>query len=106
MVSLFRHGEVRDSWYDNWLRRYHDRLGTVPAKPLEVDRERWTTSKNVDKHYQVLEQTFVDLGFAFKNPSYSPNEPLEESIKFHPEAFGRIVSFNESAFESFHHSDC
>ena len=50
MVSLFKHGEVRDSWYYNWLRRYHERLGTATAKPLEVDRERWTTSKNVGKH--------------------------------------------------------
>ena len=26
LVSLFKHGEVRDSWYYNWLRRYHERL--------------------------------------------------------------------------------
>ena len=65
LVSLFKHGEVRDSWYYNWLRRYHERLGTAAAKPLEVDRGRWTTSKNVGKHYQILEQTCVDLGFAF-----------------------------------------
>ena len=58
--------------------------GSVPQQQsLEVDRERWTTSKNVGKHYQILEQTFVDLGFAFKNPSYSADEPLSESIKFH-----------------------
>ena len=63
LVSLFKHGEGRDSWYYNWLRRYHVRLGTAAAKPLEVDRERWTTSKNVGKHYQILEQTFVDSGF-------------------------------------------
>ena len=69
------------------------------AKPLKVDRERWTTSKNVGKHYQILEQTFVDLGFAVKNPSYSADEPLSESIKFHPWALGRIVSFDESRFQ-------
>ena len=62
LVSLFKHGEFRDSWYSNWLRRYHERLGTAAAKPLEVDRERLTTSKNVGKHYQILKQTFVDLG--------------------------------------------
>ena len=99
LVSLFKHGEVRDSWYYNWLRRYHERLGTAAAKPLEVDRERWTTSKNVGKHYQIVEQTFVDLGFAVKNPSYSADEPLSESIKFHPWALGRIVSFDESRFQ-------
>ena len=37
LVSLFKHGEVRDIWYYNWLRRYHERLGTAAAKPLEVD---------------------------------------------------------------------
>ena len=51
LVSLFKHGEVRDIWYYNWLRRYHERLGTAAAKPSEVDRERWTPSKNVGKHY-------------------------------------------------------
>ena len=96
LVSLFKHPEVRDSWYYNWLRRYHERLGTTAAKPLEVDRERWTTSKNVGKHYKILEQTFVDLGFAFKNPSYSSDEALGQSTKFHPWALGQIVSFNES----------
>ena len=96
---MFKHGEVRDSWYYNWLRRYHERLSTAAAEPLEVDRERWTTSKNVGKHYQILEQTFVDFGFAVKNPSYSANDPLSESIKFHPWALGRIVSFNESRFQ-------
>ena len=99
LVSLFKHGEVRDSWYYNWLRRYHERLRTAAAKPLEVDRERWTTSKNVGKHYQILEQTFVDLGFDVKNPSYSADEPLSESIKFHPWPLGRIVSFDESRFQ-------
>ena len=39
LTSLFNHGELRDSWYYNWLRRYHDKLGTMAAKPLEVDRE-------------------------------------------------------------------
>ena len=29
LVSLFKHAEVRDSWYYNWLRRYHERLGTA-----------------------------------------------------------------------------
>ena len=99
LVSLFKHGEVRDSWYYNWLRRCHERLGTAAAKPLEGDRELWTTSKNVGKHYQILEKTFVDLGFAVNNPSYSADEPLSESIKFHPWALGRIVSFDESRFQ-------
>ena len=66
------------------------------TKPLEVDRERLTTSKNVGKHYQIREKTFLDLGFAFKNPSDSADEPFSESIKFHPWALGRIVSFDES----------
>ena len=98
MVSLFKHSEVRDNWYYNRLRRYHERLSIATAKPLEMDGERWTTSKNVGKHYEILEQTFVDLGFAFKNPSYSADEPLSESIKFHPWALGQIVSFDESRF--------
>ena len=64
-----------------------------------MDRERWTTSKNVGKQYHILEETFVDLGFAFKNPGYSADEPLSESIKFHPWALGRIVPFDESRFQ-------
>ena len=39
LVSFFKHGEVHDSWYYNWLRRYHDRLGTAAAKSSEVDRK-------------------------------------------------------------------
>ena len=96
LVSLFKPGEVRDSFYYKWLRRYHERLGTAAAKPLEVDREGWTTSKNVGKHYQIIEETFVDLGFALKNPSHSAEEPLSDSMKFHLWAVGRIVSFDES----------
>ena len=99
MVPLFKHGGSRDSWYYNLLCRYHEGLGTAAAKPVEVDGERWTTSKNVGKHYQILERTFVDLSFAFKNPSYSANEPLSESVKFHPWALGRIVPFDESRFQ-------
>ena len=101
LVSLFKHGEVRNGWYYNWLGRYlyHESLGTAAAKPLEVGRKRWTTSKNVGKHYQILKQTFVDLGFAFKNPSFSVDEPLNESIKFHPWALGPIVLFDESRFQ-------
>ena len=97
-ISLFKHGDVRNGWYYNRLRRYHERLGTE-TKTFEVDGERWTTSNNVGKHYQILQQTFVDLGFASKNPGYSANEPLSESIKFHPWALGRIVSLHESRFQ-------
>ena len=81
------------------MRKYHERLGTAAAKPIEVDRQQCTTSKIVGKHYQILEETFVDSGFAFKNPSYSADEPLSDSIKSHPWALGRIVSFDEYRFQ-------
>ena len=55
-------------------------------------KECWQTLLN-------LKQTFVDLGFALKNPSYSADEPLSESIKFHPWALGRMVSLDESRFQ-------
>ena len=38
-------------------------------------------------------------GFFLRNPSYSADEPLSESLKFHPWALGRIVSFDESRFQ-------
>ena len=62
---MFRHGEVRDSWYYNWLRRYRERLGTAAPKPLEVDRERWTTKLNVQDMVRTMfgtdiREEFVD----------------------------------------------
>ena len=64
-----------------------------------MDSEKWTTPKNVGNHYQILEQTFFYSGFAFKNATYSADEHLSESIKFHLSTLGRTVSFDETRFQ-------
>ena len=85
--------ELTKGWYSGFLRRQD--LLTGSSRPLEITREKWTTSENVKAHYEVLEKLLLEEGIAEPNPDFDPLLPFSEPILIlHPE---RLLSYDETA---------
>lgn len=93
MAEALKHREVRRNWYYNWLGRCK-RLTTANIRPLEMTRAKWATPENVKKHYEMLSDKLIELGFAVRNPGYDPEKPYDEELKIiKPD---RIASMDET----------
>ena len=96
VASKFKRGEVSDGWYYRWLETYGERLKTHNIDPLEMDRQRWESSSNMAKYYDVLHNACVGAGIAEENPDYNPEvEGSESCFLTAPE---RMASADESSF--------
>ena len=48
--------------------------------PLEFDRHKWCTSRNLRKYYDIIRDTALEHGLAVKNDSFVPGVPYTEEI--------------------------
>ena len=69
--------EVNKGWYYRFLGRRSSELGTANQRPLEADRAKWSTSKNVGDWYQMVADHLVELKLAHWNPAFDPNAKLD-----------------------------
>jgi len=93
--------EVDRGWYYRFLGRHANLLGTANQRPLEADRARWSTAKNVGDWYQMLAESLVDLGLAEWNADYDRDAAVgtrasELIIITKPD---RVISFDETRVE-------
>ena len=85
--------DLTKGWYHGFQKRQG--LLTGSSRPLEMTREKWTTSENVKQHYEVLEKVLSEEGIAEPNPDFDPLVPYSEPIRIlHPE---RLLSYDETA---------
>ena len=93
IALLFKDHQVKRNWYYNWLKRC-PRLTNGNLRQLKVTRAKWATPENIKIHYDMLEERFIELGLAVRNPAFKPDEPFSESIKIIKP--GRIASMDET----------
>jgi hypothetical protein len=65
-----------------WVRRWvHDNgLKFKAGRPLESVRAQWTTSKNMEVHYDLTAENLVRIGAAIWNPEFDPEKPYDQMI--------------------------
>jgi hypothetical protein len=52
---------------------------------LESDRHKWTTSENLKKYYEVLQDIFIKAEVAVPNPLYNPDKEWDPANPLDPE---------------------
>lgn len=102
-LQSFKHKRLGNNWYYNsFLRQFSHRLGTSGIQPLEIDRARWATAKNIGRWYEMLADALVEAGVAVRNPDYDP-EAAAGTTAAEPVFItspDRIVSFDETRVEA------
>ena len=65
-----------------WVYRFvHTHLhGLGKPVPLEFDRHKWCTSRNLRKYYDIIRDAALEHGLAVKNDSFVPGVPYTEEI--------------------------
>ena len=58
----------------DWVYRYVNShlQGLGKPVPLEFDRRKWCTAKNLRKYYDVVRDTALEHGLAVRNESFVP----------------------------------
>jgi hypothetical protein len=94
LALKFKDGVVGMDWVRYFVK--HQLGGMTKVTPLEFNRAKWFTSKNVRKYYDMYKDCCLELGFAVPAPQgeYNPLEPLsQEIIVIKPE---RILEIDEA----------
>ena len=76
MKLIFFFKEVNRGWYYRFLSRHATELGTANQHPLEMDRAKWATSKNVGEWYQMVAENLVNMNLAYWNPEFDSKAPV------------------------------
>jgi hypothetical protein len=83
---------VTTGWYYGWLERQGLRTGHM--QPIEITRQKWLTSGNLKRYYEVLAAMLVKAGIARWNPDFDEDVPYSEVVLFiHPQ---RLTSHDET----------
>eukprot|EP00961_Rhodomonas_salina_P191275 2580866-Rhodomonas_salina.1 len=70
LACKFKNSVVSDDWFHTFAKRWEHKLGLKFKKKHELQRERWTTVKNMEDFYTVLEGVLLDTWIAKLNPLY------------------------------------
>jgi hypothetical protein len=95
----------------NWRRSFchrHEKEISMSNPTLHEDvRKRSCTSGKVNRHYEILQETLLGLGWAYANASFDPTVPFDRAhptnttccpIFIKAEFAGRIISMDETRF--------
>jgi hypothetical protein len=94
-------------WVQSFMQRNSQQLGTSAQTIIEDIRAHYCTASKLAKHYQIVSDTLVTLGWAVRNAQYDPSVPFDASqptdqrnlaIHINPVFAHRIVSFDETRF--------
>ena len=93
--------EVSSGWYYRFLRWHSNAVGTANQRPLEADRAKWSTARNIGEWYEMVAETLVQLKLAMWNADFDANAaagtPSSELIILtKPD---RVLSFDETRVE-------
>eukprot|EP00961_Rhodomonas_salina_P120103 1616290-Rhodomonas_salina.1 len=73
----FKDRKVTRKWFRCFSKDWKHRLQLKNAQKLEMARDKWTTSENINMHYKVLEELLLELGSAEVNSDYDPTIPFD-----------------------------
>ncbi|MAW75979.1 MAG: hypothetical protein CMJ95_01120 [Planctomycetes bacterium] len=94
LQQRFKGGEVSEHHYRRLMEEHAEELDLLTTKPLEVDRSRWCTAANFEKHYNIVAAKLVELGLAVANKDYDSEDPTSCPIVItRPD---RIMSMDET----------
>jgi hypothetical protein len=94
-------------WVDGFLKRHETQLGQHTQTIIEDLRAHYCTASKLRRHYQVVADFLVELGWAVRNPEYDPdipfdskrpNDPRAVLVFIDPKYAHRIVSMDETRF--------
>ena len=79
-----------------WVYRFvHTHLhGLGKPVPLEFDRHKWCTSRNLRKYYDIIRDAALEHVLAVKNDSFVPGVPYTEEIYWTKP--GRVCEMDEA----------
>jgi hypothetical protein len=66
---------------------------------MDLQRSKWTTPENFAASYKIWEDVHVEVGIAYMNPDYNPEEKHSERVLFHAGELWRSASFDETHLE-------
>ena len=66
------------------------------STPSTPSREKWTTSKNMKIHYELVNKSLIDCGIAEANPDFDETDQDSTPIRFIPDQAYRLVSMDET----------
>ena len=76
--AKFEGGIVDMEWVYRFVHTHLHGLGK--PVPLEFDRHKWCTSRNLRKYYDIIRDAALEHGLAVKNDSFVPGVPYTEEI--------------------------
>jgi hypothetical protein len=94
-------------WRRSFCQRHSDAIAVSNPSLLEDVRKRCCTSGKVARHYEILKDTLLNLGWADVNPHYDASVPWDHAnplnttccpIIVKQEFAGRIISMDETRF--------
>jgi hypothetical protein len=95
------------SWRRSFCQRHELEIGMSNPTLHEDVRKRCCTSGKVARHYEILQETLLGLGWAYANPTFDPAVPYDRAhptnttccpIFIKAECAGRIISMDETRF--------
>jgi hypothetical protein len=93
-------------WVECFLTRHEDKFDKVAQKIIEDLRAQYCTASKLKKHYEIVTDFLVDLGWAKRNPLFDAdvpfvdgvNDPRCRVVEIEPIKAHRIVSMDETRF--------
>jgi hypothetical protein len=95
------------SWRRSFVKRHEEEIGMSNPSLHEDVRKRCCTSGKVARHYEILQETLLGLGWADVNADFDPDVPFDRArpnnsaccpIFIKAEFAGRIISMDETRF--------
>ena len=84
LAQKFKHEMVDVYWYYRLLKKYSHVLSTANQRPLEIDRARWATAKNILDWYKMLTTALVCAGVAKWNPDFVEGNQARQIFRASP----------------------
>jgi hypothetical protein len=93
-------------WVTSFLKRHGDKFEQVAQKIIEDLRAHYCTASKLRKHYAIVADFLVELGWAKRNPLYDADVPFVDGVSdprtrvidIEPRFAHRIVSMDETRF--------
>jgi hypothetical protein len=93
-------------WVECFLKRHEDKFEKIAQKIIEDLRAQYCTASKLKKHYDIVADFLVNLGWAKRNPLFDAdvpfvdgaNDPRCRVVDIEPTKAHRIVSMDETRF--------
>jgi hypothetical protein len=94
-------------WVTSFMQRHSDEIGTIAQTIIEDLRAQYCTASKLRRHYSIVADCLLKLGWAKENPEFDPALPFSPEtpenprvwpVMIDPKFAHRIVSMDETRF--------